>query len=302
MIKQIKYFQAIVRCKNFTKAAEECFISQSAISQQLQALEKELGVILLHREGRKFSLTPAGEFFYRKSLVLVNDFDRICRETLKVASGREQKISIGYLRHYNKLALTKTIAQFNEKYPEINIHLMQGTHEELYHLIRDGKVDLIISDLRRNPSDHYVNFFLLDEYFYAELPIKNPLAQLDSITVDDLKNTPIILPVPSSERYNEEIFYRDYLGVKSDFIFVENLEDAHLMVIANRGYFPITFSEIPQSTEFVKYVPILHNSEPICKKYFVFWRVESSNHYIEDFAKILKAELDFKLQSAKSNI
>ena len=66
MIKQIKYFQAIVRCQNFTKAAEECFISQSAISQQLQALEKELGVTLLLREGRKFSLTPAGDFFYRK--------------------------------------------------------------------------------------------------------------------------------------------------------------------------------------------------------------------------------------------
>ena len=43
MIKQIKYFQAVVRCKSFTEAAEECFISQSAISQQIQALEQELG-------------------------------------------------------------------------------------------------------------------------------------------------------------------------------------------------------------------------------------------------------------------
>ena len=293
MIKQIKYFQAIVRCQNFTKAADECFISQSAISQQLQALEKELGVTLLHREGRKFSLTPAGEFFYRKSLVLVNDFDRICRETLNLAKGNEQKISIGYLRNYDKFALTKTIAKFNEKYPEITIQLTQGTHEELYHLLRDGKINLAISDLRRNPSDQYVNFFLLDEFFYAELPIKNPLAQLENITVEDLKNTPIILPVPNGERYTEENFYRDYLGVKSDFIFVENLEEAHLMVIANRGYFPITFSKTPQSTDFVKYVPILHNGEPICKKYFIFWRVESSNKYIEDFAQILKSAIIF---------
>lgn len=54
MIKQIKYFQAVVRCNSFTEAAEECFISQSAISQQIQALENELGVKLLNRENRKF--------------------------------------------------------------------------------------------------------------------------------------------------------------------------------------------------------------------------------------------------------
>lgn len=53
MIKQIKYFQAVVRCNSFTEAAEECFISQSAISQQIQALENELGVKLLNRENRK---------------------------------------------------------------------------------------------------------------------------------------------------------------------------------------------------------------------------------------------------------
>ena len=72
MLKQARYFQTVVRCGSFSKAAEECFISQSAISQQVQALEKELGVELLHREGRRFSLTPAGELFYQKSLARPN--------------------------------------------------------------------------------------------------------------------------------------------------------------------------------------------------------------------------------------
>ena len=79
MMKQMKYFQAVVRCKSFTKAAEECFISQSAISQQIRALENELGVKLLIRRNRSFSLTPAGEYFYQKSLVLISDYERICR-------------------------------------------------------------------------------------------------------------------------------------------------------------------------------------------------------------------------------
>lgn len=69
MLKQIQYFQAVVRCDSFTEAAEECFISQSAISQQIRALEEKLGVQLLERKNRKFSLTPAGEsIFIRKVL------------------------------------------------------------------------------------------------------------------------------------------------------------------------------------------------------------------------------------------
>lgn len=50
MIKQIRYFQAVVRCKSFTEAAEECFISQSAISQQVQALEQELGILMWYKK------------------------------------------------------------------------------------------------------------------------------------------------------------------------------------------------------------------------------------------------------------
>ena len=61
LLRQMKYFTAVVECGSFTEAAEECFISQSAVSQQIQALENDLGVKLLHRESRGFSLTPAGE-------------------------------------------------------------------------------------------------------------------------------------------------------------------------------------------------------------------------------------------------
>ena len=65
LLKQMKYFLTVVDCESFTEAAEKNFISQSAISQQIKALGKELGVDLLKREGRQFSLTPAGEYFYR---------------------------------------------------------------------------------------------------------------------------------------------------------------------------------------------------------------------------------------------
>ena len=64
LFRQMKYFTAVVDCNSFTEAAEQCYISQSAISQQIRALEKDLGVELIRRENRRFSLTPAGEYFY----------------------------------------------------------------------------------------------------------------------------------------------------------------------------------------------------------------------------------------------
>lgn len=67
LLRQMKYFIAVVDCNSFTEAAEQMFISQSAISQQIQALEKELGVELIQRENRRFHLTAAGEYFYRHS-------------------------------------------------------------------------------------------------------------------------------------------------------------------------------------------------------------------------------------------
>ena len=100
MLKQLKYFQSVVRLGSFSAVAEENFISQSAISQQVQSLERELGFALLVRKNRSFSLTPAGEYFYRKSLLLTADCDRMCAEAAKIAKGEAASLKIGYLRTY----------------------------------------------------------------------------------------------------------------------------------------------------------------------------------------------------------
>ena len=289
MIKQMKYFQAVVKYQNFTKAADECYISQSAISQQIQALEKELGVKLIQRDRRKISLTTAGEHFYRKSLVIVSDFDRLCAELTRLENGIQPELVIGWLRHYDGSELKKTIAEFTVKNPEVVLHFINGTHEELYDYLRTGKADILMSDLRRKPSEQYVNYFLINRCVYAELSAHNPLSQLEMVTIDDLKNTPIILIAPPQQEHNEEMFHREYLGVKGEFIFAENLEEAHLMVVSNKGYFPIDFNEPPNGSAMIKYVPIVHKDKQMYRKYYAFWRAESTKQYIEEFAALLKS-------------
>lgn len=97
MLKQLRYFQSVVRLNSFSEAAEENFISQSAISQQVQALERELGFKLLERKNRSFTLTPAGEYFYQKSLILTADYERMCGKAAQIAKGDRAPLKIGYL-------------------------------------------------------------------------------------------------------------------------------------------------------------------------------------------------------------
>ncbi|HBZ63944.1 MAG TPA: LysR family transcriptional regulator, partial [Lachnospiraceae bacterium] len=84
-LRQIEYFHAVIETGNFYLAADQCHVSQSAISQQIKKLEAELGVKLLDRHNRTFSLTPAGEHFYRKSAVILSDLKQLVKETKKIA-------------------------------------------------------------------------------------------------------------------------------------------------------------------------------------------------------------------------
>ncbi|WP_094605783.1 HTH-type transcriptional regulator HdfR [Sporomusa silvacetica DSM 10669] len=289
MIKQIRYFQAVVHYKNFTEAAEECYISQSAISQQIQALERDLGVKLLHREKRKFSLTPAGEYFYRKSLMLIDDFERICQETVRIEHGGEKKLRVSYLKHYAGRELQLAIADFTAKYSSIGIQITNGTHEELYDFLRMGQSDIVINDQRRALSDAYVNYKLTTSYVYVEIATRNAIAELPSVTTDELKNMPCILISSREQQANEQEYHRNVIGFSSDFIFADSLEEARLMVVSNKGFMPVEFTAKPeQNGTTVRYVPLLRDDRQIKRDYYAFWRVGNDENHIEEFAALLK--------------
>ena len=80
MHRQMRYFIAVVETNSFFEAGEICHISQSAISQQIKALEEELQVQLLERHGRKFTVTPAGWYFYEQAKKQVQALDSAVRE------------------------------------------------------------------------------------------------------------------------------------------------------------------------------------------------------------------------------
>lgn len=239
MIRQIRYFQAVVRSNSFSKAAAECHISQSAISQQIQALERELGFNLLERRKRKFSLTPAGEHFYKKSLVMIADYERMCQEAKRLATADRATLTIGYLRCYSGQEFHLALGEFSAKYPNVSVKIKYGNHEELYGLLQTGAVDLVLNDQRRAFSDQYVNLILTVGREYIEISSRNPIAALPSVTTRDLRNVPCILVSSKEQRENEQEYYHEVVGLQGGFLYAENLDEARLLVIGGQGFMPV---------------------------------------------------------------
>ena len=293
MLRQIKYFQAVVRNNSFSEAAEECHISQSAISQQIKALETELGFSLLERKNRKFVLTPAGEHFYKKSLILVADCEQMCREAAKIASGDAAVLKIGYLRSYNSPEFRQALEEFSAKYSAISVQLLYGNHEELFALLRTGGADLVLNDQRRAFSDEYVNLILQTSRMYIELPARNPAATLPSVTVQELKNIPCILVASKEQQAAEQEFYRTIIGIQGEILYAENLEEARMMVISGQGFLPVEGSG--QAVTFgasIRRVPLCRGAEQITRNYCLFWKKDNSGYYVEEFSDILRSKFE----------
>lgn len=291
LFKQIEYFRAVIETGSFYLAAEKCNVSQSAISQQIKKLEEELDVQLLTRHNRTFSLTPAGEHFYSKSLMIANDVQQLIRETKKISSNDFATLHIGYYKGYSGTELFNAISAFSEKYPKVEITTVSGSHEELYRGMENGTIDIALNDQRRAFSDAYNNEVLCESYMYIEISARNPLSKLNQIEISDLKNLPCILVITESGRNEEQTYYKDIIGFKGDYIFVDSFQEARLRIISSQGFMPVDI--IGKSVWYdtgVSRIPLMRNGEQVRKTYCAFYRKDNSGYYIEEFSDMLKKE------------
>lgn len=291
LLRQMDYFLAVVECGSFYAAAEKCHVSQSAISQQIKKLEDELGVKLLERHNRTFSLTSAGEHFYRKSLIISNDINQLARETKRLKTNESYTIRLGCFKGYSGNEFSNAISRLSERYSKINVQVTIGSHEELYRAMEDGSIDLALNDQRRAFSTTYNNLVLSESRIYIEISVRNPLSSLTQIDAVALKNMPCILVVRSSVRKEEQDYYDSIIGLHGNFLFTDSLQEARLMIITRQGYMPVdVIGEQEWFDSSVKRIMLTRNGEPVTKTYCAFWKKDNSGYYIEDFAEILKDE------------
>ena len=293
LLKQMKYFITIVDCHSFTEAAEQCFISQSAISQQIKSLEKELGIRLFERNKRQFSLTPAGEYFYRHGKVILDEIEDFKEETIRRGEDQELNLTIGYPKNFSTSELHQAIVEFNRIYPEVNISVVSGTHEELFELLVQHHIDVKISEQRRTFNEDYYNYELKHSECFVEISSMNPLSKKEILTTDDLKNMSCILVVSKDKEDSEREFYEKSLNLSRRFLYADSLEQARLMVASQRGYLPIDqIGHLPKAMEGIERITLHYKGKPIQRNYFACWSKENTNYYIEEFVKMYKELLN----------
>ena len=291
LLRQMEYLQAVVENGNFYQAAEQCHVSQSAISQQIKKLEEGLGVQLLLRHNRTFTLTPAGEHFYQKSLVITGDIRRMLRETTRIAKQDHAVLRLGCYKGYQGNELSQAIALFSESYPAVDVKITIGSHEELYHAMENDTIDLALNDQRRAFSDAYCNEILAESHMFIELSSRNPLSRLSQIELTDLKNTPCILVINPAGQQEEQQYYEEIVGLRSEFLFAETMQEARLKIITGQGYLPVdVIGEQAWFDTAVTRLPLVRSGQPVRKTYCAFWRKDNSGYYIEEFAELLKAQ------------
>lgn len=288
MFQQMQYFIAIVKNHSFTQAAVECNISQSAISQQMKELESNLGVKLLNRKGRSFEVTEAGQYFYTHSQDILEDVHQLVKNTVKIVKNDETELRVGYLRSFGTNEFLQTVSEFTKKYPQVKIKINSGTHEELYELLRTGQIDLNFSDQRRALSNEYQNEFLTSSEFMVAVNRSLPVGT-DKIDISELANIPCILIIDGDHQVSEEEYYRDILGVKSEFILASNYDEAQMLIASNQGYLIINHRMRKQlNQDIVKMIPLVKGGRKMIQNYYAYWQADNSGYYIETFAELLK--------------
>ena len=289
MLRRIQYFQAVVESGNFQDAAAKCHVSQSAISQQVKKLEDEVGVPLLARHNRTFSLTAAGAHFYRRSLFLASLLEQLIAETRRIDAPLRPSLRLGYNRAYLGSELTQAVAEFSASHPQADISAVSGSHESLYLQMRDDALDLVVNDQRRVFSSEYNNLVLGYSALHIEVSSRSPLSRLESVDIRELEGQPCVLIAAKSEQDEERLYYDLSLGLRAEYQFSETLAEARLSVVTGRAFLPVdVITPASAEEEAVRRIPVLRNGEAIRKAYCAFWKKGSGTTLADAFAPVLR--------------
>ena len=141
----VRYLSALIEHGNFSKASQVLEISQPSLSQFVQRLEAEVGMPLVNRDSRPLRLTFAGECYLRTEKEIERLREIRDRQIADIARGVRGRIRLGASQYRSTFFLTEVLPLFRERYPDVEIQLLEGTTWELERLALTGKADLALS-------------------------------------------------------------------------------------------------------------------------------------------------------------
>ncbi|MCI8474300.1 MAG: LysR family transcriptional regulator [Oscillospiraceae bacterium] len=144
-IRNLRYFLSAARNLNFTKAAEECHIVQSAMTQQIAALESELGVKLFTRRHKDMGLTREGEVFFWEAQRLLEGMDRAVENVKSVSEGYSQLLRLGYHGNLLRSDLPELLIRLRSQYPRLKVTLRQSKLYQGIEALKKETLDALFS-------------------------------------------------------------------------------------------------------------------------------------------------------------
>lgn len=219
-LQQLRYVVAVADAAGFTRAAERCFVTQSALSHQIAALERELGQALFTRTSRSVRATEAGEAFIARARIAVAAADGAREDAAAMAGRVIGTLRIGVIPTVTAVAVPDLIARFRARHPDVRIELSVGNSDALVVALRRGDVDVAFLGLREGRSPQGVaHRMLVRERLVAVLPRTHPLAGRRRIRLADIAGEVFAdFPAGSSGRAQSDAAFAD-AGLARDVAF-----------------------------------------------------------------------------------
>lgn len=154
-IRCLKYFVSVAKHMNFTKAAQECYISQTAMSQHISKMEEELGFKLFYRNNRRVELTSGGKVFLEETTKLLNKYDYAVFWGSVASMDYTGILRVGFLSYAEKRFLPQLLNIFHSRNPRVEISLTRGNFAQLADGLRNDQLDVILTypyDLMEIPN------------------------------------------------------------------------------------------------------------------------------------------------------
>jgi DNA-binding transcriptional LysR family regulator len=194
-LKQLRAFCAVARTGKMTDAAAELFLSQSAVSLQVKALEEELETTLFERRGPRIQLTPEGRKLLDMARPLVEGIDQLPARFEKEVKGTLESGEVVIAAGESTIIyiLPELVSRFRERYEHIHVNIRNVTGRDGLAMIRDDRVDFAIGSMLDVPSDiSYTPMYSFDPALI--MPLGHPLTQRTEITIEDISPYGLILP------------------------------------------------------------------------------------------------------------
>jgi DNA-binding transcriptional LysR family regulator len=200
-IRHLRYFIAVADRLSFTRAAEHLGIAQPPLSQQIQALESELGIMLFDRKTRPLQLTQAGLAFLADARSILATLQQAVHNTKRIHVGELGYVVVGFTSSMANGVLPDILRTFQQDYPDVNLILREENSSVQIDRLRAGQADLVFiyQDYQTIQSEDLKVLPLPPEPLVVVLPEYHRLVARLTLSLSDLAGEPFIMPLPQLE-------------------------------------------------------------------------------------------------------